>query len=64
VRGELQIARSLEIQENEELEPTATAIAEACLTATAEPTRKPEPPTETPTPDAAQPAETPTAEGE
>jgi len=61
--GELQIARSLEIQENEELEPTATAIAEACLTATAEPTREPKPLTETPTPEGTAPAETPTAEG-
>jgi tetratricopeptide (TPR) repeat protein len=61
--AEIQIARSMEIQENEELEPTATVIAEACLTATAEPTRKPKP-TETPTPEAGvTPTETPTPEG-
>lgn len=57
--GELQIAYSLEVQENEEIEPTATAIAEACLTATAKPTRTPRPDTETPTPEGG-PAETET----
>lgn len=61
--GELQIARSLEVLENEDLEPTATAIAEACLTATAKPTRTPQPATETPTPEGGTPAETPTPEG-
>jgi len=58
-KGELQIARSLEIQENEDLEPTATAIGEACLTATAEPTRTPKPDTATPTPEGEVPTETP-----